>query len=1062
MLSSLSQLNSPQKRDSYFKKRVILTAMVAIFIAIVTTWFTLNIEEKIQNTNTTWQAYNQETSTKSQALNYIQQSFGYGGFIHHFKNYVLRQNDILIPRIQISLSETLTAIEIYKATQLTLEEQKALNDIERVVTHYAQSFALAQQLTKNGLSPEEIDIQVKVDDTPALQAFALLNKQLMGQTSARMQQTQEQINKTIDFLFWLWLLLPALFFASAAMILFLKTIVNSHKTLQETGDILSDLFEAAPDAMLLINKRGIITKANSQAELLLGYNKRDIPGMHIEQIMPERYRGTHAMSFEKSFDNPHPRNFHQNIDFYGYTKNGEEIPLDIGISFTTQDSELYAITTLRDISFHKNAERELKASKAMFTKAQHIAQFGSWDWDMSTDKILWSEEVYRIFGRSDHEFEPTYDHFLQCLHPDDRESVVNAVNETVIYNKPYKIEHRILWPTGEERIIQQQGDFFRGKTANTGHMVGTIVDITEHRQAERELQIADNVFSHTADAIIVTDATNKIIRVNEAFTRITGYDPSDVIGDTPHLLFLSQKGKKQPYEKVWQYLAIHDYWQGEIIATRKNGENYPCRQHVRAVKNPQGQTIQFISIFSDITKEKEVEEKLKKLAQFDQLTELPNRTLFNDRLQHAIVRCQRSKKNVGLLFIDLDGFKGVNDMLGHYAGDKLLQVVASRLKSSVRAQDTIARLGGDEFTIILEELSQPEDAAIVAQKVISILSMPIQLEEDEVFIGGSIGISVFPNDADNTAGLIKNADMAMYQAKKQGRGRYVFYTEDLAHTAQERFQLEHKLRQAIEQEQLEVYYQPQIDWRIGKTIGAEALVRWNDPERGVIPPAAFIPLAEETGLIEQIGNWVLEHACRQAKVWQEKGLPPLRISVNVAGQQITRNSIVDSTKSVLKKTGLAPQFLELEITEGFVMQYPEQGIATLNALRELGVTLAIDDFGTGYSSLSYLKRLSVDRLKIDRSFVMDIPQDKDDEAITLAIISMTRSLGLSVIAEGVETIEHIEFLSQHGCSEMQGYYFSPPVPHDKFEDLYSHNDFFSPSPTPPAPTKTSKKETVIP
>ena len=394
------------------------------------------------------------------------------------------------------------------------------------------------------------------------------------------------------------------------------------------------------------------------------------------------------------------------------------------------------------------------------------------------------------------------------------------------------------------------------------------------------------------------------------------------------------------------------------------------------------------------------------------------------------------------MFVDLDHFKNVNDSLGHQAGDQLLQEVAKRLTACVRKQDTVARLGGDEFTIILEELAHGEDVSVIANKVIESLSHTVQLGKHEATIGGSIGISIYPDDGDNAESIIKNADMAMYQAKNQGKNCFRFYTEELADAADTRFETGNRLRQALIKDEFELYFQPQINLQEEKIVGAEALIRWNDPDKGLIVPAKFITLAEEMGLIDSIGEWVLDAACRQTKIWQEQGLPEIRVSVNVSGYQFMHGDIVASVKQVLQSTGLNSKYLELEVTESFVMEHPERGEVILNELRDFGVSIAIDDFGTGYSSLSYLKQLPVNRLKIDRSFVMDIPQDKDDEAIVATIIAMANKLGISVIAEGVENKAQVDFLNSQGCVDMQGYYFGKPLQCGEFEKLIQRNDVF--------------------
>ncbi len=818
---------------------------------------------------------------------------------------------------------------------------------------------------------------------------------------------------------------------------YLASIKQSLEISNAYSKLLTDILQSAPDAMLLINREGLIVSANDQSTQLLGYSKQELIDMPVEHLMPIELREAHIGMRQSLFSQPKHRRLQGDKDFIILTKSGDRLSVDIGINFSQHEGTTYAITMLRDISQRRATEKELKASRAMFTKAERIANIGSWDWEVESNNLVWSEEVYRIFAVSPDKFKTNYENYIALIHPEDREFVESSLNATVVFNQPFNIEHRIIRPDGEERIVRQQGDLFIDKGEHIGHVVGTIIDITERTIAQRELEIADNVFSHISEAIAVTDADNCILRVNTAFTTITGYDAKECIGLNPRELLKSGEHDQAFYEVFWKTLLDEGYWEGELIDRRKDGSIFPSWHRITCARNEKGEPMQYICIFSDITEEKKVREQLKSLAQYDQLTTLPNRTLFIDRLEHAITRSNRSKKHIALMFIDLDGFKGVNDTYGHQTGDQLLVTVAQRLSSSIRAQDTVARLGGDEFTIILEDISDIKDTIVVAQKLLTELSTPIELSGETVNISGSIGISIYPKDGENGEELIKHADMAMYQAKQQGRGRYIFYTDDIAKIAQYRFHLESKLRRAIEEQRLEIYYQPQVDWKTDTLMGAEALVRWNDPEKGLISPADFIPLAEETGLIEPLGNWVLENACIQAKKWQRMGHSAIKMSVNVAGYQITQNSIVDATKRALKESGLDPKYLELEITEGFVMNHPEQGISTLNALRDLGVSLAIDDFGTGYSSLSYLKQLSVDHIKIDRSFIMDIPHDKNDVSITLAIIAMAHNLDLSVIAEGVETTEHIEFLNQHGCHMMQGYYFSPPLPKSEFELLFN-------------------------
>lgn len=561
----------------------------------------------------------------------------------------------------------------------------------------------------------------------------------------------------------------------------------------------------------------------------------------------------------------------------------------------------------------------------------------------------------------------------------------------------------------------------------------SIRDLTRVRQTENELRLAASVFESSQEGIVILDRQHRIIEINKAFSDITGYAADALIGQYLTVTLSLEQAEMSSCEQLWNIVDSQDGWQGELWYRHKDGAIFPAWQSFSTVKDGQGNTLHYIGSFSDISDKKAAEERIHHLAHYDILTDLPNRVLLQDRLQGALERMQRKKCLLALLFIDLDRFKNINDSLGHPVGDRLLQVVAERLREVVRAQDTVARHGGDEFLIILEELSTHSHAAVLARKVLALLNEPILVDEHILYIGASIGISIYPQDGKNAETLIKNADTAMYRAKEIGRNTYEFYTPELTIQSMTRFELERDLRQALERDELILYFQPQVDME-GRCIGVEILVRWQHPEKGLISPAEFIPLAEETGLIHAVGYCVLHNACRQAKIWQDDNRP-LRISINLSGLQVIHGNLVRTVKELLTKTGLKARWLELEITEGFLISHAEQGIKTLEQLRQLGVTLAIDDFGTGYSSLSYLKRLPIDRLKIDRSFVEGIPHDADDVAIVSTILAMARSLELDVIAEGVETWAQLAFLQGNGCKMYQGFYFAHPMELADFEQF---------------------------
>ncbi len=548
----------------------------------------------------------------------------------------------------------------------------------------------------------------------------------------------------------------------------------------------------------------------------------------------------------------------------------------------------------------------------------------------------------------------------------------------------------------------------------------------ERNDSEEELKLAASVFNEIVEAIMVTDSSGNILRVNPAFTRITGYDALEVVGINPRFL-KSGHHDNSFYEEFWRVLLDKGTWQGEIWERRLNGEVFPVWQTISAVYDKDGEIIQFISIFSDITEKKLSEERIFHLAHYDSLTTLPNRSAFHEQLERSLLVAGRQGLRMALLFVDIDHFKLINDASGHVAGDNLLKHVAQCLSEQVRAEDVVARLGGDEFTILLSEIKVNQDAALVAEKILTAISQPFIHQQTEVVVTASIGISIFPDDGTDASVILKNADAAMFRAKEQGRNNYQFFTAEMNTRALERLSLESALRKALERDEFLLHYQPQVSLESGEIVGVEALIRWQHPSQGLISPAVFIPVAEESGLIVPIGEWVMRTACLQQKQWLQSGLPAVRMAVNLSARQLLRRQLVQTVKSVINDTGIDPQFLELELTESMIMDKRDETIQSMNVLREMGVHLAIDDFGTGYSSMSYLKRFPISKLKIDQSFVRDIAHDPDDAAIVTATIALGHGLNLVVIAEGVETEEQLQFLKSKGCEQMQGYYFSRPL-----------------------------------
>jgi diguanylate cyclase (GGDEF)-like protein/PAS domain S-box-containing protein len=560
-----------------------------------------------------------------------------------------------------------------------------------------------------------------------------------------------------------------------------------------------------------------------------------------------------------------------------------------------------------------------------------------------------------------------------------------------------------------------------------GRLIVFVRDICARRQADIQLNLYANVFRHSGEGIIITDAANRIIAVNESFTQLTGYTQDEVRGQNPRML-ASGKTPREVYQSMWAALNGSGYWQGEVWDRRKDGLVFPKWIAITAVRDRAGATTHYIASFTDISNRKAVEERISYLAHHDALTGLYNRLSLQDRLSQTLLAARREHQEVAVMFIDMDNFKSINDTLGHHVGDGLLVEVARRLQATVRESDIVARLGGDEFVVALAGIEADVASMTVAEKFLRVLGESYLVDGQELHSSPSIGISVFPADGEDGATLMKNADTAMYHAKAQGRNNYQFFTAALNAAATTRMKVERGLRRALAENQLLLHYQPQVD-AAGRVCAVEALVRWQHPDEGLMAPGRFIPVAEETGLILPLGEWVLNEACRQLAEWKIQGVGTLRMAVNVSVQQLRSPNLTTQVRTALGRHGLAAAELELEITESAAMDDPERATALLKNLRELGVTLAIDDFGTGYSSLAYLKRLPIQTLKLDRSFVADIEDDADDAAICAATIALGHTLDLKVIAEGVETSAQEYFLRYvHHCDVMQGYLYGRPMP----------------------------------
>ena len=613
------------------------------------------------------------------------------------------------------------------------------------------------------------------------------------------------------------------------------------------------------------------------------------------------------------------------------------------------------------------------------------------------------------------------------VHPDDRQ-VTDAALQALRRNGGLaRFQNRCRTRKGDWRKL----DWSATLDTDSRRMHAVARDISEQGEFEARLRLAGAVFDHALEGIMVTNAQGLIVAVNAAFSEITGYSSEEALGKRPKV---AQAGTRDRalFGEILQSLDATGRWQGEVWNRRRNGEIYPQWLNVTAARDPAGQTTHIVALFSDVTELRSSEMRLERLAHYDPLTGLANRTLLFSRLEHAVAQARRQASRVAVLFLDLDRFKNINDSLGHPVGDELLISLSRRLQHRIRTGDTFARLGGDEFVVVMEALREPTDAASLAAALAEQLAEPFTTAEGAIlYVSVSIGISLFPDNGQDAASLIRNADAAMYHAKEGGRGTYRFYTSSLTDAVNLRLELDTRLRGALEREEFILQYQAKYD-PSGRITGAEALVRWQPNDRPMVPPNQFIPVAEDTGLIIPLGEWVLREACREARRWLDEGLGRLTVAVNVSNVQFRSRHLVDRVREILGETRLPPELLEIEITESAIMEPVQDAVLHLDGLRSLGVQLALDDFGTGYSSLAALKRLPLQVLKVDQSFVRGLPEDKSDEQIVRTIVTMAQNLGLTTTAEGVETPAQLDLLRAIGCNAFQGYLMARPEPAEGF------------------------------
>jgi len=736
-----------------------------------------------------------------------------------------------------------------------------------------------------------------------------------------------------------------------------------------------------------------------------------------------------------------------------------------------------------EVTERRAKEAALRESEESLKAAQRMARLGSWTYDPILHRASWSAETFRIYGVEAAGGVPSCWQLLRHLHPDDRRRVYTLLKRALTEGRPYETELRIVTPQRLVRWVHALGQPSVDATGKTLFMRGTVLDITQRKSQERQLESERKVLQAIATgsplatvldqlcrgveeqspsvlcSVLLLDRGGTHLRHGAApslpieFSRSAdGLEIGANAGSCGTAAFLNRQiivadiasdpRWKDGREHALQH-GLQACWSTPIPGTDRPVLG-TFAVYCRVPCTPSSQDIALIARATDIARiaieRSEAEERIRQLAHYDELTGLPNRLMFNQAFEHALRRAERTAHPLALLFVDVDRFKNINDTLGHDAGDSLLKEVGARLRASLRASDLLARFGGDEFVVLLEDLPPEGYVATVASHLLEALAVPMRIQNQEFGVTASIGIASYPQDGRDAQTLQKNADIAMYRAKDQGRNGYCLYAPQGDTNSLERLTMEAQLRRALARDELELHYQSKQDIATGGVTGMEALLRWKHPELGMVSPAQFIPLAEESGLIVPIGEWVLQTACSQAALLRSReGLPTLRVAVNLSARQFAEDSLIQLVSEVLDDTGLGADALELEITESLVMQNPEQTAKLLMLLKEMGVHLAMDDFGTGYSSLAYLKRFPIDSIKIDRSFIQGIPGDIDNATITQAVIAMAHSLRLRAIAEGVETKQQLQFLREHGCDEIQGHYFSRPLPFDQFvEHMRAH------------------------
>ncbi|TAN46650.1 MAG: EAL domain-containing protein [Methylococcaceae bacterium] len=801
--------------------------------------------------------------------------------------------------------------------------------------------------------------------------------------------------------------------------------ITDRKALEK--QLIAEILDSSPEATLLVGADGLIKFANGVVPRVLGYSQTELVGSNIDVLVPAQLRTAHAQMRGDYMHAPLPRSMGLNRQLTATRKDGGDIPVEVSLSPIAMDNQTFIIATVVDISARMRSEAAIKAANELNRQIIESAQEGIIVYDLDGRFSIWNPFMESItgVGRQDCLGKLPIEVFSFLLETGIPDGIRRALAGETVKNPPFRWSAPQTGRSGWASSVQAP---LYGSDEQIIGVIETVSDITE-------MQLAATVYKAIGEAIMVADADNRIVAVNPAFTRLTGYSEAEAVGQTTKLL-KSGRQDQAFYRDMWLALEKTGHWQGEIHNRRKNGEVYLEWLAISTIYDEQGHVLQHVAMFSDITDQKRAEQIIWQQANFDPLTGLPNRRMFYDRLDMDIKKANRTGLPLALMFLDLDRFKIINDTLGHDVGDMLLKEAAQRLSGCVREIDTVARLGGDEFTVILGEMSTPGTLERIAQDILGKLAEPFRLGNEINYVSASLGITFYPGDAGSIDELLKNADQAMYAAKSRGGNRYSYFTHSMQEAAQARMRLTNDMRGALAGRQFQVYYQPIVELASGAIRKAEALLRWRHPTRGLVDPADFIPIAEENGLIVEIGNWVFRQAAHQAASWRAAYHPEFQISVNKSPVQFHNEKGIHAPWfEYLQTLDLPGQSIVVEITEGLLLDIGAVVSRQLLAFRDAGIQVAIDDFGTGYSALSYLKKFDIDYLKIDQSFVCNLAPYSHDMILCEAIIVMAHKLGMKVIAEGVETEEQRALLVAAGCDYAQGYLFARPMPARDFEEL---------------------------